>query len=452
LTIPQSPLGTPDANEKVTAKPGIVVLDYYHVNQFQPSEIDALTEAVAKRGGRVELSNNDTALEMRLKYASAYVIISPSSPFSAEEIRVLQAFITRGGRLAIFTDATRGVLYYDYFSGATINYPDANIVNPLLAPYGININNDYLYDLSENEGNFRNVFFNDFGKDEMTFGLKQVAFYGTHSVAADSGVLLLEGAKSTRSSLNDAHNPAEGGAALSENGNVLAFGDFTFLTPPYNNVADNAALVGNIADFLLGGKRTQTLATFPYVFSQASLQVFPTSEVKMTAEMIAALSRLQASLNTINMSVQISQKEPKNGDMLILGTFTPSDDLSPFIENFGLVIEETGDYVEVPGFGEVGKYGNGILLFESGRNGNTLVLLSDTMENMIYLLDTVSSGSLSGCVLQGNIGVCSVGYGGDYSDDTTDETTDETTTDEAATEEPAAEEEGTAEATPTPGG
>ena len=38
-------------------------------------------------------------------------------------------------------------------------------------------------------------------------------------------------------------------AAINKDQNVLAMGDFTFLMPPYDTVADNATLIGHLADF-----------------------------------------------------------------------------------------------------------------------------------------------------------------------------------------------------------
>jgi hypothetical protein len=418
LSIPQAPIETPDSEEKVKQRGGVVLVDYTHTNQFQPAEIQSLNDTILQRGGRVETLTDATALVNKLKYASAYVVISPSIAFSTEEMRLVRLFVERGGRLAVFTDATRGLMYFDYFSGNTLLTPDVNAVNPLLASFDLTINNDYLYNLVENESNFRNVYFDEFGKDALTFGLKRVALYGTHSVESDTGLVLLQGSESTFSSGTDAHNPAEGGAALSESGNVVAFGDFTFLTPPYNQVADNATLIANLADFLLGGRRTFTLAAFPYVFSQPMLQVLPTSEVQMTAELIAALGRLQTALQLVDISTQIVTEAPDEGDTLVLGTFTPSDDLLPFLEPFNdFYLDDVSEYITVPGFGNVGRYGNGILLFNTGKRGNTLVLLADSVDELTTLLDTVSGGSFYGCLLQGNIGVCSIGYGGSFSEE-----------------------------------
>ncbi|MEW6401588.1 MAG: hypothetical protein AB1649_07305, partial [Chloroflexota bacterium] len=314
--------------------------------------------------------------------------------------------------------------------------------------FGISVNNDYLYNLAENEANFRNVYFEDFGKTELTFGLKQVTFYGTHSVRSDSGLVLFLGVDSTLSSITDAHNPVDGAGALSADGNVAALGDFTFLTPPYNSVSDNATLIANLADFMLSGERTVSLANFPYLFSQSTVQVFTTSEVQMTAEMIGSLANLQAALDTVNVSVQITTEEPNEGDRLVLGTFNPTEDLVDYVEPFDIVMDEFSEFIETPVFGNVGRFGNGILLFEPGEDGNTVVLLADSIDELTVLLDTLSSGSLESCVFQGDMGICSIGFGGSFSE----ELPTEEPTEVPATEVPG---EGTptdVEPTPTPSG
>jgi hypothetical protein len=416
LSIPVPPFETPEGDSEVSVQGGVVVVDAYHGNLFQPSEIEPLTTMLAERGARLEYDDSAGMLETRLKYARAYVVISPNTAFSPDEARAVQAFVARGGRLAVFTDATRGQLAMDYFTGTTTNYPDVNAANPLLASFDISINNDYLYNLTENEGNFRNVYFDGFGKHELAFGLQRVAFYGTHSVQSGSGQILLRGTDQTFSSLTDAPLPTAGGAALSADGNVLVFGDFTFLTIPYSGVADNRTLIGNIADYLLGASRQDSLADFPYIFDSGSLNVLPSSDVQMTAEMIGALSRLQAALRPANVTVQIADDAPAEGNLLVLGTFAPAEDLAEFTDPFDILLDEFAGFVETPAFGKVGRLGNGLLLFEPGARGNTLVLLADTSQDLGALLDALTSGSMSGCLIQENTGVCSIGFGGNFSD------------------------------------
>jgi hypothetical protein len=419
LKMPQAPVSTPRADE-VKQEGGTVLVDYSHSNQFQPNEIETLIDALTQRGARVETNSDASKLESQLKSADAYVVISPAVSFSEDEIRLVRDFVGRGGRLTVFTDATRGLVMYDFFGSPVTNAPDANIVNPLLEPFDITVNADYLYNLVENEGNFRNVYFGSFGKSDLTWGLNKVALYGAHSMESDSGLALLVGDDKTFSSRTDATPPGQdakrgwAAAILSKDGNVLSIGDFTFLTPPYNTVGDNATLINDIADFLLGGTRKVVLADYPFVFDGSTVDILATSNVQMTAEMTGALSRLQASFQSINKQIKFVDEAPADGDLLVLGTFSPSDDLDKYVKPYKLDLNDFSSYVEVPEFGRLGRSGNGLLLFSTGKAGNTLVLLADSVDDLTTLMDTLSSGSLTDCVLQGDVGACSIGFGGSF--------------------------------------
>ncbi len=107
LKMPEAPISTSQA-EEIKQVGGVVVIDYAHSNQFQPSEIQTLTDALDQRGAQVDFDTDSTTLAISLKSASAYVVISPSTAFTSEDIRLVQDFVSRGGRLAVFTDATRG--------------------------------------------------------------------------------------------------------------------------------------------------------------------------------------------------------------------------------------------------------------------------------------------------------------------------------------------------------
>lgn len=419
LKMPEAPVSTPQP-EDIKQKGGVVLLDYSHGNQFKPGEFQTMADALDSRGAHVEINTDPAKLESQLKYASSYVVISPSANFTADETRLILDFEKHGGRLAFFTDATRGLVYTDYASGSPATIPDTDTVNPLLASFDISINNDYLYNLTDNEGNFRNVFFEQFGKSDLTWGLKKVTLYGTHSVKTDSGLALLVGGDKTFSSITDAVPAGDpkrswAASALSADGNVLAVGDFTFMQAPYNTVADNSTLIGNIADFLLGGTHQAALADYPYVFKGSTAGILLTSKVQMTAEMTGALSRLQTELRTLNIDMKIDQNAANGGDTIVLGTFSPGDDLAKYTDAFNLKLDDTSEFVEIPQFGKLGRAGNGILLFSPGTGGNTIVLLADTETDLTTLMDTLSSGTLDGCILQNNIGVCSIGSGGTFS-------------------------------------
>jgi len=422
LKLPVAPVSTSQVNQ-VKQVGGVVIIDNAHSNQFEPSEIQTLVDALGQRGARVELNTDSSKLESQLKYASAYLIFSPYYKYTSSEMQVIQNFIGRGGRMAVFTDPTRGLVIYDDFGNPIDNIPDTTEVNPLVEPFGITFNSDYLYNLDENEGNFRNVYFESFGKSDLTWGLKKVALYGTHSVETDSGLTLMMGDDKTYSSDTDAtpnndSNQGWAAAALDKTGSVLAVGDFTFLSPPYNTVGDNAVFINNIADFLLGGTLKYSLADFPYLFSGTSVDILPTSNIEMTANLITAISKFQSSYKAINTQINIVQDSSSSQNLIVLGTFAQANDLNKFVKPFNITMSDANDYVELPGFGQLGKTGNAILLFSSGNNGNTLVLLADTEYDLTSLISSLSDDDLSKCVLQGEIGVCSIGFGGSFSTST----------------------------------
>lgn len=411
LEAPQAPVNPTGINpDDINQYSGTVLFDVIHGNQFTMAEVESLTEAITQRGGRVELHNDSTTLEYKLKYANAFVTISPFTAFTVDEIRIIKNFTRRGGRLLVFTDATRNSIYFDLNSGNPIALGDVNAVNPLLSPFGISINNDYLYNLERSEGNFRNIFFGDFGKNELTFGLREVALYGTHSVESPSGLILLRGTESTLSSANDANDPAQGGAALSEDGNVAAFGDLTFMSSPYSDYADNASLISNLADFALSAQQTVTLEKFPFVFNEKTVRVYLAPDIIKTAEVVAALGRLQASLKFMNIEIDFVNEFPEDGDALIISSFVPDETITPLVERFDLVLENGSEYVNAPGFGDIGIYGNSVILLDTTSKGNKIILLANSLEDAIYLVDTLKTGYLSGCIVQEKIAVCSTGY------------------------------------------
>jgi hypothetical protein len=410
--LPQPPISTPAAETISRVQNKLVVIDYQHGNQFSPNEIDSLVGALTERGAAVEISNSGTTMDTRLKYASAFVVFSPLVPFQDNEVNAVRQFVAAGGRLTVFTDPTRGALTYDYFSSLPSNQPDVDNVNPLLAPFGITVRNDYLYNLVENEGNFRNVLLGQFSRHPLTDGLDQVAFYGAHSLVVQPGTVLIQGDRNTYSSLTDAAGPGQGAAVLSADGNVLALGDFSFLLPPYDTVADNRVLISRLAEFLLSGERTHRLADFPYLFER-TISVVMTGGLQLNSDLLGPLGSLQTALAPLNLSLVTGSDAWDEGDLLVLGTLNPSEDLDLFITPFELNLENP-DSATLPGFGTIGRSGIGLLLYRHTSARNTLVLLADLPEDLPALINLLASGYLGACLTQDEAGVCSLGPAGNY--------------------------------------
>jgi hypothetical protein len=421
LKMPQAPLSTPVATP-VKSAAGAVVIDYNHGNQFTLSEIQPLTNALTQWGAHIVLYSDTDDLATELKAASSYVVISPSHPFTQADTALIHAFVARGGRLAVFTDATRGSVSYDFVGNPVAGLPDVEMVLPLLEPYGISVNADYLYDLDNNEGNFRNVYLKPSEGSDFATGLGMVTFYGTHSVATHGGSPLFVGGQGTLSSSTDAlpDEASQAGwaaAAASQDGNVLAFGDFSFLTAPYNQVSDNQLLIARIAEFLFA-PREASLADFPFLFRGPAVNLLISDDLQMTAEMTGAISGLQSKLAGSGYELKTVSKAPAQGDLIVLGTYSSGSDLVDYVHPFGLEADDFGASFTLPPFGKVGQSGNGLMLFRTGEQGNTLVLLAESTDDMHSLLETASGDKLEGCLMQGNVAVCSIGFGGSFMDAT----------------------------------
>lgn len=431
------PISTPQA-ANFEQLGGTVVLDAAHGNQFALNEIDSLNNAIRARGGKVELASDSLQMENSLKYASAYVTISPTLSFSPYEAQLLKTFSERGGRVLVFSDATRYFLSFDAISGNPIPFGDVNAANSLLKLWDITINNDYLYNVEQNEGNFRNVLFDEFGKSELTFGLNNVALYGTHSVRSDSGLILLQGSATTLSSTDDAHDPNAGGAILSEDGSLAAFGDFTFLSSPYNTYTDNATLINNLADFLLTSEKTIGLSNFPYLFAGQTVQVYVSPDLERNSTLVSGLGSLQSALRSLNYTIEFVDDIPTSGDVLVIGLLDVTDEFDTTLKRADVEIDF--DLISTVEFGDISRSGNGLLIFNAGARGNTLLALAESPEDLLSLLGMLNGYSgLSSCLTSEQVAVCGVGVDDFYYDTYEEPPVDST-------------EEVPAEATPTPSG
>ena len=153
-------------------------------------------------------------------------------------------------------------------------------------------------------------------------------------------------------------------------------------------------------------------------------------------------------MSLLNLKVEFVDKLPSSGDTIIIGLFDSTDDFDVFLKRADVEIND--QKIDTVIFGEVVKSGNGLVLFDAGKKGNTLVLLANTTEDAISLLGVMGYGTLDSCLMSDNVAVCSVGYS-DYSSDAYSEDTysDSSGTGDTTTTETV---EPTPEAQPTPSG
>lgn len=163
--------------------------------------------------------------------ASAFVVVCPLESFSGDERNTIRDFVSNGGKLLMIADPTRH-----------------NTINSLSYDYGLVFEPDYLYNMKENDANYRNIFITEFEENIITEQLHKIVLYTAGSISsADYGIAFVD--EDTFSSFIETKKDLSP-IAMAHESNVLAIYDFTFMIEPYNGIMDNNQLISNIADWL----------------------------------------------------------------------------------------------------------------------------------------------------------------------------------------------------------
>jgi hypothetical protein len=421
LSLPTSPSGGEGIEEEMVDASEIVVLvDWDHENKFDITELEGFTHILTELGATVEIVHNPypsdgPPLDQRLKYADAYISIAPSSTFSDGDVQHLTRFVERGGRLLVICDPTRvvsGLSSYDYESFYVDSLGSLVAANRLLAPFDLTFSDGFLYNLLENEGNYRNVIFRSFGEDSLTAGLSTVAFYGVSSIVTNTGTPLIVGDRNTLSSRSDTSGEWAP-LVRSQNGGVLALGDLTFLTPPYDQIADNQLLISHLINFLVSGERQRNLSDYPYIFQQP-VAILGSETFDLSAETLQTILGLEKSLDSLDLQLSILEEPSPDLDLIAFDSYSPSEYIRPLLEPIeGLVLPEDSEdgSLSVPGFGQLNPAGIGTVLISRIEERTTLILLSNSRDELITLAEMLANNELYGCLLREYIALCKVGVG-----------------------------------------
>lgn len=329
-----------DFVDEPTVGEGLVLIDKAHDNQFSAEEIAYLDARLAARGFQfAEYSGGN--LELALRSVSSFVVLTPLQAFDAAEVQAVSAFVARGGRLLMIGDPSRFTLQFteDDFFNFSIELDNNQIpLNSLANEFGITFVGDYLYNVDEHEGNYRNIIVTESGlAEEFTAqGLEEIVLYGVDSLVLGAGAEpLLTADDKTYSSATDRPGNLVM-AAGSADGNVIAFGDIHFLAQPYATVFDNGALIAGLADFLTPARqRTQTLADFPF-FLDDEIELIYLGEPDLGAAAFGQIVALQDSFGALGKSVMLSAEPDPDIDTIYQGPDIDTIYLGLFNESLGV--------------------------------------------------------------------------------------------------------------------
>ena len=453
IDLPKAPISTPIPLAKPPSIPITTVLfDMNHGNMVSMTEIDPLVRLIESKGGAIQVTAQETYLADALKSVNAYVCLAPIQAFFNTDREALTAFVKRGGKLLIAADPTRNQMIMTD-AAAIPNISSVDAVNQILEPFDISISDDYLYDMVTNEGNYRNVIFDDFKKETLTEGVKRLVIYGGHSVHSVGNPLTVSLKTTFSSNTDQAGEISPFAFSQSGDGSVLALGDISLLTSQYYQSADNQIFVQNIASFLVDEKREKTLVDFPHILDGV-IAIQPIGILKVDGLLISGISSLERAMNIPTGSLTISEKPNQSINRIVLSTFKPADENKDVIESLKINLlptpratetlepsptqsitatpftELNGDGynsqyplenfsdpigsgsadksidIEIPGMGRLNTNNLGLVGLIREEKRTTLVIMASSSESLKTFMDQISMGGLNGCLVQDNLAVC----------------------------------------------
>ncbi|MBA7630158.1 hypothetical protein ES703_37668 [subsurface metagenome] len=233
IVVPAAP--STEFSDTYTPGQGTILFDLTHDNAFDIEELNVLISRLVSRGLTIEFLSKEEetneSLEEKLEVADAFIIVCPQEEFSAEEREAVDGFLNNGGKLLLIADPTR-----------------SSKINSISVKFGLVFEPGYLYNMKENDANYRNIFVTQFTENEITKNLERIALYTAGSISSDNWSIAFVD-ENTLSSVIETRKGLSP-IALSNESNVLTIYDLTFITEPYNGILDNNQLISNIANWL----------------------------------------------------------------------------------------------------------------------------------------------------------------------------------------------------------
>jgi hypothetical protein len=232
-------------------------------------------------------------------------------------------------------------------------------------------------------------------------------------------------------------------AALAADGAVLALGDLTFMTEPYNAVYDNDRLVANIADFLSGAQRAYGLEDFPYFFGEQVDLVY-TGDPTLDSDFLAGGGGLQTLFEEEGKTLTLRESEDGTRDTLFVGLYEEAEEVEPYLAaaQVTLLITPTRQLpalgatptpisiqaptstlgitptapvtaeiavtaeispsakhlVQIESLGQMVVTGTSLLVLQSAGERQVLLVLADTRPGLVKALELLSGGDLDACL------------------------------------------------------
>jgi hypothetical protein len=259
-----------------------VLVDVGHRNGVSKTQLEPMLSALVENGHRVRFFRGQrTSLNESLRSADAFVVASPQQRFTSDELAGVEAFTDAGGRVLVMggppsVQASGGLLL-----GLGGIQETAPRTTGLTSTYGMAYGSGYLYNMENNDNNFKSIYARSASSNGLADGVDRVVVRDAVPIRTGDGTRVLVGTEGTHlSTTRDAGEYAV--LARSAGGNVAAVGDTSFVSRENAYDADNDVLIGNLADFLVNGEKTPGAPKEPGADGPAGAPSGPTPPTRPT--------------------------------------------------------------------------------------------------------------------------------------------------------------------------
>lgn len=236
---------------------GTVLFDRSHGNRFDQEDVTSLTRAINDAGGEVRYTGITTGFQAQLAEADVLVIIDPARSYDQDDIDAIESFVDDGGRLLVLGEPNRKEIQQ---SGLFVQLVTVRSdLGTLGSRFGISFGTEYLYDMENNDANFKNPITGPPGGTDadVVDDVEAVTMYTAASVHVNRGTVVLRTA-GTAERGSDATDRGFPVAVQTRDGDVMAVGDTTFLETQYDSVADNDVFIERIVEFMAGADHQES--------------------------------------------------------------------------------------------------------------------------------------------------------------------------------------------------
>lgn len=243
--VADQPEATGEVNPDVDATGQRVLIDDAHANRLARAEYRPLIHGLTRAGFEVDFLDDQDDLSTQLEDADAFIVLNPGRVFSEDEVAAVNEFTDDGGQLVMAGEPTQSELVSTGLGQALVT--TINNLGPLASSYGVTFSSNYIFDLTDYAGNYRNLYAEPTADSQLTEGVDRLVVYTATAVNARSGTGLIETGDSTFVRGSESTQPR---AVVWQDGNVIAIGDTTLFSPDRYTTADNDVFIENLIEYL----------------------------------------------------------------------------------------------------------------------------------------------------------------------------------------------------------